>query len=77
MAIGVLDQLKAGERALVPSFWPLEVLNVLLVGERRGRITPQQTQTFFDALLALNPAIDSVGWSRSQARCRLSAATIG
>lgn len=36
------------------------MLNVLLVGERRGRITPQQTRTFFEALLALNPAVDHV-----------------
>jgi hypothetical protein len=46
MALRVLDRLKTGERALVPSFWPVEVLNVLLVGERRGRITPQQTRRF-------------------------------
>jgi predicted nucleic acid-binding protein len=60
-ALRVLDRLKAGERALMPSFWTVEVLNVLLVGERKGRITPQQTRTFFDALLALNPAIDHAG----------------
>jgi predicted nucleic acid-binding protein len=61
MSIAVLDRLKGGERALVPSFWPVEVLNVLLVGERKGRITAQQTQTFFSALLALNPAVDHMG----------------
>jgi predicted nucleic acid-binding protein len=54
----VLDRLKAGEQALVPSFWPVEVLNVLLVGERRGRSAPEQTQAFFEALRALNPNID-------------------
>jgi predicted nucleic acid-binding protein len=60
-ALQVLDRLKAGERALVPSFWPVEVLNVLLVGERKKRITQEQTRTFLDALLALNPAIDHAG----------------
>src|SRR5438105_10956873 len=34
----VLDLL-LDEVALVPAIWPLEVANVLLVGERRGRIT--------------------------------------
>jgi predicted nucleic acid-binding protein len=55
---GVLDRLKTGERAIVPAFWALEVLNSLLVGERRGRITAEQTRTFFDALRALNPLLD-------------------
>ena len=58
LSLAVLDRLKAGELAAVPSFWPVEVLNVLLVGERRGRITPEQTKAFFDALRVLNPVID-------------------
>ena len=58
MSLSVLDRLKAGEQALVPAFWPLEVLNVLLLGERKGRIAPEQTTAFFDALRALNPRID-------------------
>jgi hypothetical protein len=37
---------KAGEHALVPSFWALEVLKALLVGERRERITAAQTGMF-------------------------------
>ncbi len=47
-----------GLRPASRRYWPVEVLNVLLVGERRGRITPGQTSAFFDALLALNPVID-------------------
>jgi predicted nucleic acid-binding protein len=58
LSLSVLDRLQAGEQALVPSFWPVEVLNVLLVGERQGRITPQQTNAFFDALVALDPTVD-------------------
>ena len=54
----VLDRLQAGEKALVPSFWAVEVLNTLLVGERRGRITAEQTATFLDALKILHPALD-------------------
>jgi predicted nucleic acid-binding protein len=55
---GVLDQLKAGDRMLVPAFWALEVLNTLLVGERRGRITAEQTRKFLDTLRILNPILD-------------------
>jgi len=35
---GVLDLLSAGAEALVPSIWPLEVANALLIAERRNRI---------------------------------------
>jgi len=31
------------QQAIVPSIWLLEIANVLLVGERRGRITQVQT----------------------------------
>ncbi len=58
LSLNVLDRLKAGEQAVVPSFWSVEVLNVLLVGERRGRIAPEQTKAFFDTLRLLNPVID-------------------
>jgi len=35
---GVLDLLSAGGEALVPSIWPLEISNALLMAERRKRI---------------------------------------
>jgi predicted nucleic acid-binding protein len=57
-SISVLDRLKAGDRALVPAFWAMEVLNTLLVGERRGRITASQTRAFLDTLRILNPIHD-------------------
>ena len=60
-SLKVRDRLKAGEVARVPAFWSAEVLNSLLVGERKGRITQEQTGMFFEALLALNPAIDHAG----------------
>ena len=34
VSMGVLDRLQSGEKALVPAFWAVEVLNTLLVGER-------------------------------------------
>jgi predicted nucleic acid-binding protein len=58
MSLNVLDRLKSGEQALVPAFWSLEVLNTLLLGERKGRINPEQTKAFLDALRVLSPAVD-------------------
>lgn len=48
LSLKVLDRLNGGEEALVPAFWSVEVLNSLLVGERRGRIRPEETQDFLD-----------------------------
>ena len=48
MLLNVLDRLRSGEQGLVPAFWSLEVLNTLLLGERKGRITPELTKAFFD-----------------------------
>ena len=42
----VLDMLKAGDQVLVPAFWCSEVLNSLLVGERKGRISASQEPSF-------------------------------
>jgi predicted nucleic acid-binding protein len=50
LALKVLERLKAGDQALVPSFWCIEVLNSLLVGEKRGRISPVQTRAFLGDL---------------------------
>ena len=46
------------EQTHMSAFWPLEVLNTLLVGERKGRITAEQTKAFFDELRVLKPALD-------------------
>jgi len=35
---GVLDLISAGAEALVPSIWPLEISNALLIAERRKHI---------------------------------------
>ena len=37
-------------RAHVPTLWPLEVANALLVGERRQRMTPADTAQFLSLL---------------------------
>jgi predicted nucleic acid-binding protein len=58
MALEVLDRLKAGDSVVVPEFWSLEILNSLLIGERRGRISADQTKEFIENLLQLQPHLD-------------------
>ena len=48
----VLDALKTNT-ASVPSLWALEVTNGLLMGERRGRLTPQNSVQFIAKLCQL------------------------
>ena len=73
-AMSVLDLLKAGDQALVPAFWCSEVLNSLLVGERKGRISADQTRAFLSDLAALRPTLDDSPLQRIfediQALCR-------
>jgi predicted nucleic acid-binding protein len=57
-ALKVLERLKAGDQAVVPAFWSVEVLNSLLVGEKRGRISAGQTQAFLGDLVAMSPSFD-------------------
>jgi predicted nucleic acid-binding protein len=54
----VLEALAGGE-ALVPCLWPLEVANVLAVGERRKRLTPAQSTRFVELLQSLPIAIEA------------------
>ncbi len=54
----VLDLLGGGDRAVVPAIWPLEVANVLLVAERRGRLGEAQASRFLDLLQQLPIEVD-------------------
>jgi predicted nucleic acid-binding protein len=49
----VADMFKQGDTAVVPSFWPHEVLNALLVGEKRKRISKELVRGFLGDLAAL------------------------
>jgi predicted nucleic acid-binding protein len=73
-AMGVLDLLKGGDQALVPAFWCSEVLNSLLVAERKGRISADQTRLFLEDLRAMRPELDDASLGRVfqdiQALCR-------
>jgi predicted nucleic acid-binding protein len=42
-----------GDTGVAPSFWPHEVLNALLAGEKRKRISKELTQLFLDDLAKL------------------------
>ncbi|HEX8303600.1 MAG TPA: type II toxin-antitoxin system VapC family toxin [Jatrophihabitans sp.] len=53
----VLDQF-TGDEAVVPAVWPLEVANVLLVAERRLRLTEAQASRFLDLLQQLPISVD-------------------
>lgn len=53
----VLDLLRHDE-ATAPTLWHLEVVNVLLVAERRGRISEAQAARFLDLLLRLPIRVD-------------------
>ncbi|HEY64976.1 MAG TPA: type II toxin-antitoxin system VapC family toxin [Caldilineae bacterium] len=53
----VLDALAEGE-AFVPTIWPLEVGNALLVAERRGRLSQADTVQFLSLLQELPITIE-------------------
>ena len=53
----VLDRLRE-EEAFVPALWQLEVANVLVGAELRGRITEAQATRFLDLLMQLRIRVD-------------------
>ncbi len=44
--------------ATVPTIWPLEVANILLLGERRGRIPRSKTERFVRVLRELRISVE-------------------
>lgn len=61
----VLDRLAAGDEALAPALWPLEMVNSLVVAARQKAITPFQLETFIADLKDLPVSIDLDGVGRS------------
>ncbi|HKK94270.1 MAG TPA: type II toxin-antitoxin system VapC family toxin [Longimicrobiales bacterium] len=59
LAMSVLDALD-GSEAVAASIWPLEIVNGLVVAERRGRITSQDASRFASLLLQLPIVVDPV-----------------
>lgn len=58
-ANAVLDLMPNAE-AFVPEIWSLEIVNTLLVAERRNRMTIEQTQASINWLQSLLITIDSL-----------------
>lgn len=75
----VAELFQRGSSAIVPSFWPHEVLNALLAGERRKRISTSLIQTFLNDLGALPIELEQVAsldvFNRIQALSRAHALT--
>jgi predicted nucleic acid-binding protein len=58
IAEAALDYL-ASDDGVVPAIWPLEIVNGLLVGRRRGRLSAAAAHEFVEKLLALPIQIDT------------------
>jgi predicted nucleic acid-binding protein len=56
----VAGMFSQGDTAVVPSFWPHEVMNALLVGEKRKRITKELVQRFLNDLVVLPIALQQL-----------------
>jgi predicted nucleic acid-binding protein len=59
-----LERLRQGDRIIFPAHWATEVANALLMGVRRKRIKPEQTQLLWEELGRLpidtEPALTTV-----------------
>jgi predicted nucleic acid-binding protein len=60
----ILESLQ-NSTAIVPTIWPLEVANVLLIAKKNKRITEVQSASFVDALSALPIAVDQSTTARA------------
>jgi predicted nucleic acid-binding protein len=70
LAQHVAGMFQRGSTAVAPAFWPHEVLNALLVGEKRKRISKELVQSFLDDLATLPIGLEqfpaAVGFDRVQ-----------
>lgn len=57
-AQAVLDAL-GNDQALVPQLWPLETANVLVLSERKRRLTEKESQRYLNFLSALPIIVDA------------------
>jgi predicted nucleic acid-binding protein len=79
-ALEISQRVANGDRVVVPAFWRHEMLNALLMGERRKRITPELTRAFLEDLDRLpvdvdRPAGSAVVFHTTQVLCRRHALT--
>ena len=64
-ADAVMNALSRDNEALVPSIWPLEVANVLLTAERKGRSSAADSNRFLELLQALPVRVDAQTGARA------------
>lgn len=55
----LLDRLIAGEEVVVPSHWPVEVLNSLVQAKKRGRVAEGKIQRFLRDLNSFHILVDN------------------
>jgi len=55
----ISERIALGDKLVVPAFWRHEVLNALLMGEKRKRLTNELIQSFLDDLERLPVEIDA------------------
>ena len=59
-ALEISGGIAGGDRISVPALWRHEILNALLVGEKRKRLTPELTHAFIDDLNRLPVEVDEL-----------------
>jgi predicted nucleic acid-binding protein len=74
-AAAISERIARGDRVSVPAFWRHEILNALLVGERRKRLTRELSQAFIDDLDRLPVDMDehataAIVFGATQSLCR-------
>lgn len=57
----LLNEVAAGARVIVPSLWYLEMANVLLIAQRRHRLTAVQRKAALERLSAMQFTVDEEG----------------
>jgi len=71
----ISERIADGDTVVVPAFWRHEILNALLVGERRKRLSPELIQAFITDLSRLPVGVDEeatpeIVFNITQALCR-------
>ncbi len=70
----ISERIASGDTVVVPAFWRHEILNALLMGERRKRLTPELIQAFLADLDRLPVELDQPTptnvFDKTQALCR-------
>lgn len=76
----LLDTLAAGGTAWVPALWHLELANVLLGAQRKGRIDQAGIEAFLGALatfeIEVDPETMAVAWTKTLALAREHGLTV-